>query len=185
MELLDSRIVREFTARNGQSRLHAERASTRVPTGMSRALLRHAPFAAYTVQANGVYATDLDGNRRLDFHGNYAALIHGHAHPTILAATRAQLEKGTAYSTPAAQELALAEHLCGRVRSIERIVFNNSGTESVLMALRAARAYTGRHRIAKIEGGYHGFSDFVMVGGHDLPPAADKSARLEIGRAHV
>ncbi len=173
MNILDTSIARSFIARNEKSRHHAEAAQQVVPTGMSRALLRHKPFAAYTAQASGVIATDLDGNQRVDFHGNYAALIHGHAHPAILSAVRNQLSHGTAYSTPASQELKLAELLCARVPSIERVLFNNSGTEAVLVALRAARAYTGRHRIAKFEGGYHGFSDFAMVGAHGLPPDSD------------
>ena len=145
----------------------------RVPTGMSRALLRHAPFVSYTAEASGVYTTDLDGNRRIDFHGNYAALVHGHAHPAIVGAVRAQLPRGSAYSCPATQELTLAEQLCGRIRSMERVLFNNSGTEAVAVALRAARALTGRTRIAKFEGSYHGFSDFVMVGAHGLPEIDD------------
>jgi len=172
-----SSILRTFEAQNPRSRAHAERARQIVPTGMSRALLRHAPFATYTAEASGLYATDLDGHRRVDFHGNYAALIHGHAHPAIVDAVTEQLHKGTAYSSPAQQEWALAAHLTSRIESVERIVFNNSGTESVLVALRAARAYTGRQRIGKFEGGYHGFSDMVMVAGHGLP-SPDSNADL-------
>jgi len=167
-----SSIVRTFEATNRTSQAHAQRAQAAVPTGMSRSLLRHSPFASFTAEAKGVWTTDLDGNRRIDFHGNYAALIHGHGHPVILDAVSQQLARGTAYSTPAGQELRLANHLQGRVASIDRVLFNNSGTEAVLVALRAARALTGRNRIAKFEGGYHGFSDFVMVGGHALPPAS-------------
>jgi len=167
-----SSIVRTFEANNRTSQAHAQRAQAAVPTGMSRSLLRHSPFASFTSDAKGVWTTDLDGNRRIDFHGNYAALIHGHGHPVILDAVTQQLAHGTAYSTPAGQELRLANHLKERVSSIDRVLFNNSGTEAVLVALRAARALTGRNRIAKFEGGYHGFSDFVMVGGHALPPVS-------------
>ncbi len=179
MKLQDSAIFRQFIERNALSRAHAERASRYVPTGTSRALLRHAPFTAYTASASGVYATDQDGNRRLDFHGNYTALIHGHAHPVITEAVQAQLPKGTAYSAPPMQEYALAEHLCSRIPSVEQIVFNNSGSEAVMIALRAARAHTGRNLIAKFEGAYHGSSDFVMVGGHELP-AVDDPALLSV-----
>jgi len=173
MELSNSNIVRAFESANARSRAHAERARERVPTGTSRALLRHPPFAAYAASGSGVYTTDLDGNRRLDFHGNYTALVHGHAHPALVEAAQAQLPLGTAYSSPPVQEYALAEHLCARIPAMDQVVFNNSGSEAVMVALRAARALTGRDRILKFEGAYHGSSDFMMVGGHHLPAPQD------------
>jgi glutamate-1-semialdehyde 2,1-aminomutase len=172
-----SPIWQAYVAANARSAVHQQRARERVPTGASRALLRHPPFPFYTASTQGVYATDLDGNRRLDFHNNYTALIHGHGHPVVLEAIHAQLRAGTTYSSPGAQELALAELLCERIPSVEQVVFNNSGTEAVMVALRAARAYTGRHRIGKFEGAYHGAYDFVMVGGGSLP-AVDDPVRL-------
>ena len=173
MKISESSIYKSFVASNAASRAHAERARTCVPTGTSRALLRHPPFVAYTARANGVHTFDLDGNQRIDFHGNYTALIHGHAHPTITAAVQAQLPNGSAYSAPPMQEYALAEHLCARIPAVEQVVFNNSGSEAVMIALRAARALTGRNSIAKFEGAYHGSSDFMMVGGHGLPALSD------------
>jgi len=184
VKVVDSVIFNNFIQRNAASRVHAERAGRCVPTGTSRALLRHAPFAAYSASASGVETVDLDGNRRIDFHGNYTALIHGHAHPVINEAILSQLPKGTAYSAPPLQEYALAEHLCARIPSVEQVVFNNSGSEAVMIALRAARALTGRNRIAKFEGAYHGSSDFVMVGGHDLP-ALNDPCRLSIPKPDV
>jgi glutamate-1-semialdehyde 2,1-aminomutase len=180
MQIVESAIFKTFVANNQRSQLHAERARQVIPTGMSRALLRHPPFPAYSASGAGVHTTDLDGNVRLDFHGNYAALIHGHAHPQISAAVTDQLSRGSAYSSPASQELRLAEHLCSRVKSVQRVLFNNSGTEAVLVALRAARALTGRSRIGKFEGGYHGFSDYVMVGGHATQEADAMSGLLPI-----
>lgn len=164
---------RQYVAANARSAAHQARARERVPTGASRALLRHPPFPFYTASAAGVYATDLDGNRRIDFHNNYTALIHGHGHPAVLDAIHTQLRAGTTYSSPGVQEYALADLLCSRIPSVEQIVFNNSGTEAVMVALRAARAYTGRHRIGKFEGAYHGSYDFVMVGGSALPAVSD------------
>jgi len=177
MNPADSPTWRAFVAANARSAAHAERARHHIPTGASRALLRHPPFPFYTVAAAGVYATDLDGNRRIDFNNNYTALVHGHNHPAVRSAIDAQLARGTAYSSPGEQELALAELLCERVASIEQVVFNNSGTEAVMVALRAARAYTGRHRIGKFEGAYHGSYDFVLVGGGTLP-AVDDPVRI-------
>lgn len=184
MKVIDSNIFKTFVNSNAASRAHAERAGRYVPTGTSRALLRHAPFAAYTKSASGAETVDLDGNRRIDFHGNYTAMIHGHGHPDINEAILTQLPKGTAYSSPPMQELALAEHLCERIPSVEQVVFNNSGSEAVMVALRAARALTGRNRIARFEGAYHGSSDFVMVGGHGLPAPNDPS-HLSVPKADV
>lgn len=173
----ESPTCRAYVAANARSAAHQARARERIPTGASRALLRHPPFPFYTASTSGVYATDLDGNRRIDFHNNYTALIHGHGHPVVMEAVQRQLMAGTTYSSPGAQELALAELLCARIPSVEQVVFNNSGTEAVMVAIRAARAYTGRHRIGKFEGAYHGAYDFVMVGGGQLP-AVDDPVRL-------
>lgn len=177
MKLTDSPTWRAYAAANARSAAHAERARRQIPTGASRALLRHPPFPFYTSSAEGVYATDLDGNRRIDFNNNYTALVHGHGHPAVRAAIDAQLALGTAYSSPGAQELALAALLCERIASVEQVVFNNSGTEAVMVAVRAARAYTKRHRIGKFEGAYHGSYDFVLVGGEHLP-APDDPVRI-------
>jgi glutamate-1-semialdehyde 2,1-aminomutase len=184
MELEQSGIFRTYVDQNPRSREHAERAKAFVPTGTSRSLLRHPPFPFYTAHAEGVYATDLDGNRRIDFNNNYTAQLHGHGHPVITAAVAEQLPHGTAYSSPGAHEFELARLLCERIPSVEQVVFNNSGTEAVMVAIRCARAHTGRNRIGLFEGAYHGSSDFVMVGGHGLP-APDDPIRLSEPQADV
>jgi len=184
MSLERSTAWREYLARNPLSRAHAATAGRRVPSGTSRSLLRHPPFPFYARAARGVTSVDLDGNERIDFHNNYTTLIHGHGHPAVLDAVTAQLARGTTYSAPGAQEYALASLLCERIASVEQVVFNNSGTEAVMLALRIARAVTGRNRIGKFEGGYHGASDFVMVGGHGLP-AVDDPVRVSRPAADV
>jgi glutamate-1-semialdehyde 2,1-aminomutase len=173
MTISDSAIWRAYVAANQRSATHAERARAVVPTGTSRALLCHPPFVFYIASASGVMTIDLDGNQRIDFHGNYTAQIHGHGHPRVMQAANAQLVHGTAFPAPGVQEQALAELLAQRIGAVDQVLFNNSGTEAVMVALRAARALTGRNRIGKFEGGYHGSSDFVMVGGHQLPAADD------------
>jgi len=183
-ELHESSIYRTFIEQNPASRAHAERARNCIPTGTSRSLLQHAPFPFYVDHAEGIYSTDLDGNRRIDCHNNYTTMIHGHGHPRIQEAVQRQLVSGTSYSAPGAQEFEFVEHLCERVRSLEQIVFNNSGTEAVMVALRIARAHTGRNRIGKFEGAYHGSSDFVMVGGHDIP-APDDPIKVSVPTADV
>ncbi len=168
-----SAAYRQYVAMNAASKAHAERARQVIPSGLSRGLLRHAPFPFYTTSGHGIFTTDLDGNRRRDFHGNYSAMIHGQAHPEIIAACNQQIPIGTSFSAPATAELTLAEILCDRVPGVQQVVFNNSGSEAVMVAIRAARALTGRNRIGLFEGCYHGSTDGVLVGGHDLPTPDD------------
>jgi glutamate-1-semialdehyde 2,1-aminomutase len=107
--------------------------------------------------------TDIEGVERIDFANNMASLIHGHIHPAIVAAVEEQLSRGTAFTLATEIEIDYAEHLCARAPSLERLRFVNSGTEAVMGALKAARAYTGRPKIAKVEGAYHGLYDFAEV----------------------
>lgn len=173
MDITKSTEWRRYLKQNENSRRHAEKVGKIVPSGSSRSLLRHPPFPFFVEQASGITSIDLDGNERLDFHNNYTTLVHGHGHPQILEAVKQQLPKGTSYSSPVVQEARLVEILSNRISSVEQVVFNNSGTEAVMVALRIARAATGKQLIGKFEGGYHGSSDFVMVGGHEVPALDD------------
>ena len=96
-----SAAYRQYVAMNAASKAHAERARQVIPSGLSRGLLRHAPFPFYTTSGHGIFTTDLDGNERRDFHGNYSAMIHGQAHPEIIAACNQQIPLGTSFSAPA------------------------------------------------------------------------------------
>jgi glutamate-1-semialdehyde 2,1-aminomutase len=131
--------------------------------GGSRTTIRINPYAIYASSAQGKYVTDVDGNRLFDFNNNYTSMIHGHAHPRIVAAATEQIRKGTGYSFGSEAEVALSELLCERVESFDKIRFMNSGTEAVMNAIKAARAYTGKPKIAKIENAYHGSYDFAEV----------------------
>ncbi|HEX4933069.1 MAG TPA: aminotransferase class III-fold pyridoxal phosphate-dependent enzyme, partial [Gemmatimonadaceae bacterium] len=111
----------------------------------------------------GARMWDVDGNAYLDFLGNFTSLIHGHAHPHITAAIAAQAAQGTAFPFPGEPALRLAEEIRRRVPSMERLRFCNSGTEAVMGAIRAARAFTGRSKVLKMEGGYHGSADVAQV----------------------
>ncbi|HEY6618550.1 MAG TPA: aminotransferase class III-fold pyridoxal phosphate-dependent enzyme, partial [Steroidobacteraceae bacterium] len=111
----------------------------------------------------GCYVTDVDGVERVDFVNNYSALIHGHAHPNVLQALAQQASSLLAVGLPTESEIALAELLCERYPAVDRVRFANSGTEAVMLALHAARAYTGRTKIAKVEGSYHGLYDHAQM----------------------
>ena len=131
--------------------------------GGSRSTIRIAPYSLYVQSAQGKYVTDVDGNRLFDFNNNYTSMIHGHAHPHVVAAAIRQIESGTGFSFGSQAELALAELLCDRSDNFDRIRFMNSGTEAVMKAIKAARAYTDRPKIAKCENAYHGSYDFAEV----------------------
>jgi len=157
------------------------RASAVMPGGNSRTTLFTAPYPAYVASARGASITDVDGQTRLDFVNNYTSLIHGHAHPRIVETVARQLVSGTAMSFPTESEVRLAELLVDRVESVERLRFTNSGTEAVMMAIQAARAFTGRRQIARFEGLYHGsyeFGDFEI-------PFNDAEAAERLVREHA
>jgi glutamate-1-semialdehyde 2,1-aminomutase len=140
-----------------------EQACKIIPGGVSRNTVFHKPHPFYAAHASGCYVTDIDGIPRLDFANNMASLIHGHAHPAIVEAVTEQIRRGTAYTLATEAEVALAQLLCERVESVEQIRFTNSGTEAVMAMMKAARAFTGRPKIAKAEGAYHGTYDFAEV----------------------
>jgi glutamate-1-semialdehyde 2,1-aminomutase len=102
---------------------------------------------------------DVDGNRYLDCNNNFTSIILGHADPQIERAVQAQMKKGTAFSFATELEIELAELLCARTPSFEKIRFCNSGTEAVMGMIKAARAFTSRAKIIKVEGSYHGTYD--------------------------
>ncbi len=140
-----------------------EKALSLMPGGCSRNTILRKPHPLYVDHAQGCYVTDIDGVRRIDFANNVASLIHGHAHPAITEAVTAQLSKGTAFTLGTEVEVNYAQYLCDRNVGFEKIRFVNSGTEAVMSCLKAARAYTGKPKVAKVEGAYHGIYDYAEV----------------------
>ena len=156
-------ILGRFTQRTVRSRDYDTRAKERLPGGDTRAATYFAPYPAYMTSGSGCYLYDVDDNEYLDLLNNYTSLIHGHAHPDIVAATKTQLEKGTVFGAAAEIQFRHAEHLCNRISAMDQIRYCNSGTEATLFAIRAARAYTGKDTFIKMDGGYHGCHDAVEV----------------------
>lgn len=140
-----------------------ERALKVLPGGVSRNTVLRDPHPLYADRASGCRVTDIEGVERIDFANNMASLIHGHANPEVVAAVTEQLNRGTAFTMATEIEVRYAEHLCGRSDSFEKMRFVNSGTEAVMGMLKAARAFTGRSKIAKVEGAYHGLYDYAEV----------------------
>ncbi len=134
-----------------------------MPGGCSRNTILRKPHPLYVDKGEGCYVTDIEGVKRIDFANNMCSLIHGHAHPAIVEAVSAQLAKGTAFTVGTEAEVQFAEHLVSRSESFEKMRFVNSGTEAVMSCLKASRAFTGRSKIAKAEGAYHGLYDYAEV----------------------
>jgi glutamate-1-semialdehyde 2,1-aminomutase len=147
-----------------------ERARAFLPGGNTRTTVFNAPHPLYLVQGEGCHITDAEGQTRLDVLNNYTSLLHGHCHPEVVAAAQAQVARGTAFAGPTELEVDLAEIIATRVPAIDQLRFTNSGTEAVMMAIKAARGFTGRPKIAKFEGFYHGTYDPAEV---SVNPAID------------
>ena len=136
-----------------------QRGLAAIPDGVSRSTVIIRPHPIYVDHGKGAWITDVDGNRYLDCNNNFTSIILGHANPMIEEAVKTQLSNGTAFSMATEAEVELAEILCRRISSCERMRFCNSGTEAVMGAIKAARAFTGRPAIIKVEGSYHGTYD--------------------------
>jgi glutamate-1-semialdehyde 2,1-aminomutase len=152
-----------------------QRACQSLAGGVSSGLRRTArPFPLYFREGSGAWITDVDGNRYLDYTLAWGPLILGHAPAPVNAAIAAQLERGHTFGAQHDLEITAAELIQRLVPCAERVAFANSGTEIVQVALRLARAYTGRPNYLKFEGHYHGWDDSVLVSYH---PSAEEIAR--------
>jgi len=145
------------------------------PGGDTRASAHYLPYPAFMDHGEGCRLYDADGHTLIDFMNNFTSLIHGHAFPAVVDAVTEQVKRGTAYAAPAGNQVALARLIADRVPSIEKMRFCSSGSEATLMTLRCARAKTGRQKIMKIEGGYHGSYELAEV---SLVPFPDKAGQL-------
>ena len=131
--------------------------------GVSRNTIFRNPHPFYVASASGSYIKDIEGTERLDFANNMASLIHGHSHPAIIKAVTEQLHKGSAYTMGTEAEVLFAELLNKRTPGFEKIRFMNSGTEAVMTMIKASRVYTGKYKVAKAEGAYHGTYDYAEI----------------------
>lgn len=136
-----------------QSRQLFSRAQDLLPAGVSRSTIERDPIPVYALNGHGAYLTDADGNKFLDLNNNFTTLIHGHSFEPVTAAVVEILRSGTCFANPTEHEIGLAALLIERIPAVERIRFVNSGTEAVMFAIKAARAFTGRPAIARFERG--------------------------------
>jgi glutamate-1-semialdehyde 2,1-aminomutase len=133
-----------------------ERAAGFLPGGNTRTVLYHPPFPLRIARGWDAVLADVDGHEYVDLLGEYSAGLYGHSHPVLVKAMTDALAEGISRGAHTRHEVDLAEAVCARFASVERVRFTNSGTEANLMALSAARAFTGRDQIVGFRGGYHG-----------------------------
>jgi glutamate-1-semialdehyde 2,1-aminomutase len=135
-----------------------------LPSGLAHDSRNFDPYPLYVARAEGPLKWDVDGNRYVDYFGGHGALILGHNHPTVMAAVHAALDRGTHFGACHELEVRWAELVCQMVPSAECVRFTSSGTEATLMALRLARAYTGRTKLLRFRGHFHGWHDHMTSG---------------------
>ncbi len=140
-----------------------EKARKLIPGGVNSPVRAFEPYPFFTKSAKGSHLTDVDGKEYIDYCLGYGPLILGHAPVQVIEAVRDQLDRGTLYGTPSGQEVELAELICKCVPSAEMVRLVTTGAEATMSAIRVARGFTGRRKIIKFEGCYHGAHDCVLV----------------------
>ena len=168
-----------FKSESSSSAALYKRACAVMPGGTTRTTVYTEPYPIYISHGRGSHVWDVDGVDRLDLICNYSALILGHCNPAVVEAIASQAARGTAFAAAIPEEVELAEELCDRVPSLQEVRFTSSGTEATMFALRLARAFTGRRKIARFEGAYHGTHDFAEVSTHPSLAVAGPADRPE------
>jgi glutamate-1-semialdehyde 2,1-aminomutase len=153
----------QFRKRTPGSQTMHERGLKSLPLGVSSSFQAVPPYPLFISRAQGSKIWDVDGNQYTDYHLGFGSLLVGHSHPLLVEGLRDQLGKGSLYSLPSPEVVYLAEEMVRRFAPIEEVRFCNSGTEATMDALRQARAFARRDKIVKIEGGYHGHHDTVLM----------------------
>ncbi len=164
MSRVDSPIVADYCRRTPGSAKLATEAATVFPSGITHDGRHLEPYGIYVDRAQGSHKWDVDGNEYVDYAGGHGALLLGHNHPAVTEAVRKQLERGTHYGSNHELEIRWGQLVQRLIPSAERVRFTSSGTEATLLALRLARAYTGRTKIMRFQGHFHGWHDHMAFG---------------------
>ncbi|MGI9029243.1 MAG: aspartate aminotransferase family protein [Ilumatobacteraceae bacterium] len=168
---ITERELARYAERTVGSQRATERARRVLPLGVPSSFQAYDPHPIVVRHAAGARMTDVDGNEYVDYDMGFGALFAGHLHPAVRAAVEAQLDEGTLYVTPCELNAEVAELLAERF-GLPMWRFTNSGTEATMDAIRVARGATGREKIVKVEGGYHGHHDEVMI---SMKPPLDQA----------
>lgn len=171
-----SSILETYEAMRPKSKALAAKASRVFPSGVTHDARAFLPFPVYIDRAAGPRKWDVDGNEYVDFIGGHGSLLLGHNHPEVMDAARRAMERGTHFGASHDLEVAWGQQVIDMVPCAERVRFTSSGTEATMMAIRLARAYTGRDRIIKLVEHFHGWND-LLVG----RVAEDKATPFSVG----
>lgn len=168
--------IATYAAANPKSGALHERAVKFMPGGDTRNSIFWDPFPLYVVDGDGTILTDADGNQRTDMVNNMTTLILGHRPPEVVEALAEQVSHGVSFPAPNPSVVRWAELMCERVPSLDKVRFVNTGTEATLNAIRAARAFTGKQKLVKAEGAYHGNHDAIQI---SVTPPLDQAGDAE------
>ena len=186
VEELTKRETEALDRRHARSLSYREEAKRFLPGGVSSSWQSWPPHPIYVRRGEGAHVWDIDGNEYVDLHNGYGVMVMGHGHPKVVEAVQRRVAEGTHFAQPTEEALPVAENLAERCR-LPQWRFGNSGTEATLDACRISRALTGRSKILKIEGTYHGHHDSLMVsvfpseeeaGSRDRPVAVPQTKGL-------
>src|SRR5215467_6221052 len=160
----NSPIIAAYRAATPGSAADAEKAARLFPSGITHDSRYIEPYGLYITRAQGPRKWDVDGNSYVDYFGGHGALLLGHGHPKVAEAVKQQMERGTHFGASHETEIAWAEWIMKLVPSAERVRFTSSGTEATLMALRLARAFTGKSKLIRFKHHFHGWHDHMTSG---------------------
>jgi glutamate-1-semialdehyde 2,1-aminomutase len=162
-EQIEKKIADAYMEKFPVSRKHHEQLINYIPGGATRSLSYFKPYPIHIDYGQGAYVYTHEGHKLFDVTNAYGAIVHGHGDPDVVDAVQRGISKGSQYSTPTQGQYKLAKLLCERIPGFDRVRFVNSGTEATLFALRTARAFTGKDKILKMTGGFHGTHDCVAA----------------------
>lgn len=178
----NNKIKEIYQQRTQRSREILKDASKYVPDGDMRISVWFEPYPTVMTKGDGCHLYDVNGNDYLDFSNNWTSMVLGNNHSKVVEAIQKQAPMGSAMAAPFEKVYEWAKTICDRMASVDRVRFCTSGTEAVMFTIRAARAYTGKDKILKMEGNYHGSYDIMemQVGWRKLPPGLPKSAEQDV-----
>ncbi|WP_413704266.1 aspartate aminotransferase family protein [Pseudomonas sp. Pseusp16] len=169
MKLDYQQSLKNFSEAFNLSKKETTKGKDYIPGGFSRRTFGFGPHAIFVDKGEAQYIHTIEGKKLLDLNNNFSTNVLGHNHPAIVKAIEEMLPNGFSFGNPTDHELELAKLLCDRIESVEQVKFSCSASEACLSAIRIARGYTGRKKIAKFEGGYHGFTDDLAISAHPNP----------------
>ena len=169
-------ILEDYIAKHPGSAQRYEESVTIFPGGVTHDSRYATPFPLFMTHGEGPRKWDVDGNEYIDYVSGHGALLLGHSHPAIAEAVSRQIQRGTHLGASTDEELRWAKAIKALMPAVEKVRFHSSGTEATLMAMRLARAYTGKNKIIKLQDHFHGWHDYAMAGSDRSAPGIPDSS---------